>query len=298
MRSKEELVVGISCCEKFLKGFERLEIKMRNALKMKTLALGLLALLAMFGASSAQAQMSYYLELSTGWNPNKGGDDLEAGLFAAGSYKFSDDWSAALESSTDFPLVTKGNFDVKVSHGFLRVPVIRKNLNWIPGWKTSLTGRWALPTNSKAHQAGGWGSFMLRPAFSKDWKPVNLTIRPSVNVALTDRSYEKYVLPGKAPKGVALFSWLLEVYPQITLSEGLDFQIYTGISQAYVGGSPTNKAKFDVVNFSYELSLTNPWVIGGCDSRIGLENKTTFDKNFNIFDSKKAVVNFYISRSF
>jgi hypothetical protein len=139
---------------------------------------------------------------------------------------------------------------------------------------------------------------MLRPAFSKDWKPVNLTIRPSVNVALTDRSYEKYVLPGKAPKGVALFSWLLEVYPQITLSEGLDFQIYTGTSQAYVGGSPTNKAKFDVVNFSYELSLTNPWVIGGCDSRIGLENKTTFNKNFNIFDSKTAVVNFYISRSF
>jgi hypothetical protein len=269
-----------------------MEIFMRTMIKTLTLGLGL------FTAAAANAQLGYYTELSTSYGPREVNDSLGGGLYLSATNKFSDEWRAGLESSTGLSYRSGGETKFSQRHGYIRVPVTRSGLNWVPGWKTSFTTRWTLPTNAGAQTAGGWGAMLLRPAFSKDFGAFSLLVRPQVSVALVDRAYQKFVLPGEAPKGNTLFTWTVEAIPAYKLTDNMSLTLASWVSQAYTGGAPGADGSFGTASFNYELIVDIPVKLGPLGFSASVYNTTSFNENFSIFETETSSYTLYVKASF
>lgn len=278
---------------------------MRNTLKLKSLTLALAALLGSTASAKEESTspMSYYFELGTAFTPDLAevktdGNSLGSYIVLAATRKLNEDWSLGLESQTKFTWVAKGVYDFDVAHGFLRIPLNQKNISLIPGWKTTMTYRWTVPTTPAQHQAGGLGSLLLRPAFSTEAGAFSVLIRPQVSIALVEQGYQKYQAPGAAIAGNTLFSWAVEAIPAINVTDAMKIELYTVLSQAYKGGAPTKSGGFDNPAWGYEIIFNNPFIIGGFDSSVSVEHNTTFGEDFKIIDFKALTYNLYVSRSF
>jgi hypothetical protein len=277
----------------FVKNFGEDENFMRNMIKSLTLGLGLLT------ATAANAQLAYYVELGNSFSPRKVGNDIGTGIYASGTYKFSDTLKGSVEYSQDLTYMAKGESSLDQSHGYIRVPVTRSGLNWLGGdWKTSFTTRWTVPTNSAAQQAGGWGSILLRPAFSLEGKIWSVLLRPQVGFGLIDGAYQKYVVPGETPAGNTLVSWAFEFIPAYKISDKMSLTLSSSVSQAYKGGAPGKDGGFATAKLGYEIIADIPVTTGPVSYAVSVANETLFDKNFNIFNTQKSSYTFYVMASF
>ncbi len=266
---------------------------MRTMIKSLTLGLGLLA------TAAANAQIAYYVEASNSFSPREAGNGLGTGIYASGTYKFSDTLKGAVEYSQDLTYMDAGESALGQSHGFIRVPVTRSGLNWIGGdWKTSFTTRWTIPTNSAAQQAGGWGSILLRPAFSLEGKIWSVLVRPQVSFGLTDRAYQKFVLPGKTPAGNTLASWAFEFIPAYKVSDKMSLTLSSSVSQAYKGGAPGLDGAFGTAKLAYEVIADIPVTTGPVSYAVSVANETLFNKDFSIFNTESSSYTFYVMASF
>jgi hypothetical protein len=276
-----------------VKNFGEDENFMRTIIKSLTLGLGLLA------TAAANAQIAYYVEASNSFSPREAGNGLGTGIYASGTYKFSDTLKGAVEYSQDLTYMDAGESALGQSHGFIRVPVTRSGLNWIGGdWKTSFTTRWTIPTNSAAQQAGGWGSILLRPAFSLEGKIWSVLVRPQVSFGLIDRAYQKYVLPGDAVKGNTLASWAFEFIPAYKVSDKMSLTLSSSVSQAYKGGAPGLDGAFGTAKLAYEVIADIPVTTGPVSYAVSVANETLFNKDFSIFNTESSSYTFYVMASF
>ncbi|MEO5666823.1 MAG: hypothetical protein ABIR96_02065 [Bdellovibrionota bacterium] len=264
-------------------------------MKTLTLSLGLLA------ASAANAQLAYYTELDNTWTPHEKGDkdDLATTIYASGTYKFSETLSGTVEYSQDIKYITGGDAKLDQTHNYIRVPVTKKGLNWLGGdWKTSFTTRWTVPTNASAKQNGGWGSILLRPAFSLEGKIWSVNLRPLVSVPLVNRASQKYVLPGAQPAGINLLTYGLEYIPAYKISDKMALTLSGSITQSYKGGAAGADGAIQTAKLSNELILDIPLVTGPVSYAVSVSNDTVLNSTFKIFDAKTASYTFYVMASF
>jgi len=266
---------------------------MRNMIKTLAIGLGLLA------TTAANAQIAYYVEASNSFTPRDAGNGFGTGIYASGTYKFSDTLKGSVEYAQDLTYMDAGKSALGQSHSFIRVPVTRSGLNWIGGdWKTSFTTRWTVPTNGAAQQAGGWGSILLRPAFSLEGKIWSVLLRPQVSVALVDRAYQKYVAPGETAAGNTLVSWAFEFIPAYKVSDKMSLTLSSSVSQAYKGGAPGADGAFGTAKLAYEVIADIPLTTGPLSYAVSVSSESLFNKDFSIFDTEKSAYTFYVMASF
>lgn len=290
-----------------MKNFGRDENFMRTLIKSLTLSLGV------FAASAANAQLAYYVELGNSLAPKTAATDYSTGIYANVSKKFSDNVKGTVEYSQDITYTQDGKSNLGQTHTYIRVPVTVSNLAWLGGgWKTSITYRWTVPTNLSAQQAGGWGSFLVRPAFSLEGKVWSVNIRPGVSVGLVDRAYQKYVTPGISctdavtkkkilctSKGNTLFAYALEFIPAYKISDKMSLTLSSSISQAFKGGAPGKEAAFATALLGYEFILDIPVSTGPVSYAVSYGNaELPMGKDAKFFKRDNSFATFYVMATF
>lgn len=269
-----------------------------NKFKLQTLVLGLATLV---GATSAQA--GYYVELSTSYNratpegKTEAKNNLSSGFYVSGSYDIAKSWSLGFDWATALAYVSASEFKLDQDHALLRVLLNRKDLNWLPGWKTSFLTRWAIPTTPALQQAGGFGELLLRPTFKRDFGQFGLTVRPQTKFALVDKAYQKYTTPGGSVAGNGLFTWALEIFPSYKIRENMSVTLLTGFSQKYTGGANGQSGTWSDMGLSYEVVVGIPAGLV-VDLAASVSNSTKFNKDFNVYKSDSANYTFYVSKGF
>lgn len=261
-------------------------------IKSLTLGLGLLA------ASAADAQVAYFLELGNGYSKPAAGSGFGTDVYFSATQKLNDQWKAGFEFLHSVSYVSKGESELGLEHGGIRIPVTRSGLNWLPGWKTSMTYRWNVPTASAGHLVGGLGSFLFRPAFTKEFTGGGVLLRPQATIALTDSYKQKYVAAGASPAANTLFSWAFEFIPYYTISEGLDISLSSSISQPFKAGINGSDAAFGTALVAYEVELGLPVKAAPFSFAVSVAEAKIPVSDFEIFSKERLGYNFYVRAEF
>ncbi len=270
---------------------------MRNLTKSLTLGLGLL-----MATSSAHAQWSQYHELSTSYSsktPTGGTEkksNLGSSLLNQIIYKSGENWSHSAYIATDFTYISDGESGFDQDHDKIRFQSVRKNITLIDGWESNYRIRWQVPTGD-LHKQGGFGKLQTRLGFSKTFGKFSFSWMPSLEFALVDSGYEKYVAPGGAPAGNALVNWTLELSPSYEIAKGWDFGWYNAVYQTYSGGAPGADGAFGDVSWYMEPSISLP-IPAPVDFSFSVSHSAKFNEDFKFFTMEKASFNLYISKAF
>lgn len=286
------LTLGVNA-ESLRKKIRKVEKKMRILNKGIVFALFATMAVAAPGEAQAEGKFGGSTTLGTSFNPADAGHSLTGYNSLVLTYA-TDNWSHATILYTPLQYISGGEFDFDQSHGFLRIQSVRKNLELIDDWSSNLRLRWQLPTAGLAKQ-GGFGELQSRLTFSNSWDGFSLSIQPSVTLALVDSAYQKYVSEGGTRAGNTLFKWGLETTPAIDLAKGVNFSIYTSLSQSYKGGAPNGgEGSFGDIGLYYEPGISLP-IPGPFSWSTSFSYFTSFNEDFSIFDLDALDYNLYIS---
>jgi|GEM_PF-2136452 len=279
---------------------------MRTLIKSLTLSLGVLA------ATAANAQVKYFTELGTGYSKPAAGAGLGTSVYLSGTQKFNDNLSGTVEFINNLTYIKEGDSKLGVSHGAIRIPVTRSNLNWIGGgWKTAFTTRWTLPTGAGTHKVGGWGAVLLRPAFSKEAGAFSIALRPQLSILLTDSAKQKFVTPGNTcddpvtkkkilctAAGNTLVNGALEILPAYTLAEGWDLGGAFIFKKGYKGAAQGKDAGLSPASFSWDVELGLPVKAGSASFAVSVGEEDLALKGLKAFTKEGLGYNFYIRSEF